>query len=56
MTFEEVQEMIKKPFLLEKTKALVTVRNPERYGAAHKRYGEAILPNGYKSIKEKEEC
>lgn len=56
MTFEEVQEMIKKPFVLEETGAVVKTINPEKYGEAHKRYGEAVLPNGYKAIKEKEKC
>lgn len=55
MTFEEVQEMIKKPFVLEETGTVVTVRNPERYKYVHDNLARCALPNNVK-FAEGEEC
>ncbi|MDZ4991360.1 hypothetical protein GNF80_00025 [Clostridium perfringens] len=55
MTFEEVQEMIKKPFVLEETGTVVTVRNPERYKYVHDNLARCLLPNNAKFL-EDEEC
>ena len=55
MTFEEVQEMIMKPFVLEETGTVVKVRNPERYKYVHDNLARCVLPNNVKFVRD-EEC